>query len=307
MNNTSLKTQIVGLDLRNPTFLASGIMGYSTGSFKRIEEGGVGAIITKSIGLEPRVGYLNPTVFQTKNGLINSMGLPNPGIDNYAPEISYAKTVLNVPLIVSVYGFSVEDYVLTAQKAAEMGADAIELNVSCPHVKKTGSEIGQNPELLSQIVRAVKEKNQKPVIVKLSPNVTDITVIAKAAVDAGADALTAINTVRAMAIDVETAQPVLSNIFGGLSGPAVKPIALRCIYELYSAKLNVPLIGCGGVTNWRDAVEFLLAGASAIQIGTAIALKNINVFNTINKGINEYLKKKRIRSVNEIVGLSHKK
>ncbi len=298
---------IAGIDLRNPTMLASGILGYTIGSFQRLVEGGVGAIVTKSIGLKSRIGYANPTIFQTKNSLINSMGLPNPGIKNYAPEISHAKIVLNVPLIVSVYGFSIEEYVLTAQKAAEMGADAIELNVSCPHVKKTGSEIGQNPRIISQIVREVKEKIQKPVIVKLTPNVTDITAIAKAAVDAGVDALTAINTVRAMAIDVETAQPVLSNTFGGLSGPAVKPIALRCIYELYSSKLNVPLIGCGGITNWRDAVEFLLAGASAIQIGTAIALKNINVFNTINKGINEYLKKKRIRSVNELVGLSHKK
>ena len=307
MTINSLNVCIAGIDLRNPTMLASGILGYTIGSFQRLVNGGVGAIVTKSIGLNSRIGYANPTVFQTKNSLINSMGLPNPGIDNYAPEISHAKTVLKVPLIVSVYGFSIEEYVLTAQKAAEMGADAIELNVSCPHVKKTGSEIGQHPELLSEIVRKVKEKIRKPVIVKLSPNVTDIIAVAKAAVDAGADALTAINTVRAMAIDVETAQPVLSNTFGGLSGPAVKPIALRCIYELYSSKLNVPLIGCGGISNWRDAVEFLLAGASAIQIGTAIALKNINVFNTINKGINEYLKKKRIRSVNEIVGLSHKK
>ena len=303
----SLRLCIVGLDLRNPTILASGIMGYSIGSFQRVIEGGAGAIVTKSIGLKSRAGYPNPTIFQTKDGLINAMGLPNPGIINYASKISHAKNVLKVPLIVSVYGFSIEEYVITAKKAAEAGADAIELNVSCPHVSKTGSEIGQNLELVAKIVREVKATIQKPVIVKLSPNVTDIIAIAEAVVDAGADALTAVNTFRAMAIDVETAQPVLSNTFGGLSGPAVKPIALRCIYELYSSKLNVPLIGCGGITNWRDAVEFLLAGASAIQIGTAIALKNINVFNSINKGINEYLKKKRIQSVNEIVGLSHKK
>ena len=302
----SLKTSIVGLALRNPTILASGILGYSIGSFQRVIEGGVGAIVTKSIGLEARKGYSNPTVFQTKNGLINSMGLPNPGITNYAPEISHAKTVLNVPLIVSVYGFSIEEYVITAQKAAEAGADAIELNVSCPHVKKTGSEIGQNPKILSQVVRKVKAKIEKPVIVKLSPNVTDIIEVARAAVNAGADALTATNTVRALAIDVETTRPILSNTFGGLSGPAVKPITLRCVYELYS-KLDVPIIGCGGITDWSDAVEFLLAGASAIQIGTAIALKNTEVFNTINHGIYEYLKKKRLRSVNEIVGLSHKK
>jgi len=306
LNSNSLNICIAGMNLRNPTILASGILGYTIGSFQRLVKGGAGAIVTKSIGLEARKGYSNPTVFQTKNGLINSMGLPNPGIANYAPEISHAKTVLNVPLIVSVYGFSIEEYVITAQKAVEAGADAIELNVSCPHVKKTGSEVGQNPKILSQVVRKVKAKIQKPVIVKLSPNVTDILEVARAAVTAGADALTATNTVRALAIDVETTRPILSNTFGGLSGPAVKPIALRCVYELYS-KLDVPIIGCGGITDWRDAVEFLLAGASAIQIGTAIALKNTQVFSTINDGINEYLKKKRIRSVNEIVGLSHKK
>ena len=306
LNIDTLNICIAGLELKNPTILASGIMGYSIGSFQRVIEGGAGAIITKSIGLDARKGYSNPTIFQAKNGLINAMGLPNPGIDNYAPKISHAKNVLSVPLIVSIYGFSIEGYVLTAQKAVEAGADAIELNVSCPHVKKTGSEIGQNPEILAKVVKAVKDTIQKPVIVKLSPNVTDILVVAKAAVDSGADALTATNTIRAMAIDVETSQPVLSNTFGGLSGPAVKPIVLRCVYELYE-KLHVPIIGCGGITDWRDAVEFLLAGASAIQIGTAIALRNPNVFNAINHGINEYLTKKRIGSVKDIVGMCHNK
>ena len=306
MNNSSLKISVAGIALRNPTILASGIMGYSISSFQRVVEAGAGAVITKSIGLEARAGYPNPTIFQTKNGLINAMGLPNPGIANYAPIISCAKTVLEVPLIVSIYGFSVEEYVITAKKAAKMGADAIELNVSCPHVKSTGSEIGQNPDILAQVVSDVKTAIQKPVIVKLSPNVTNIITLAKAAVDAGVDALTAINTVRAMAINVETAQPVLSNVFGGLSGPAIKPIALRCVYELHK-KLKIPIIGCGGITDWRDAVEFLLAGASAVQIGTAIALKNLNVFNEINHGIEEYLNKKRIRNVKQIVGLSHRK
>ena len=305
MNNCSLKTCIAGLNLKNPTILASGILGYSIGSFQRVVEGGAGAIVTKSIGLEAREGYPNPTIFQANNGLINAMGLPNPGIVNYAPKISQAKNVLKVPLIVSIYGFSIEEYVITAKKAAEAGADAIELNVSCPNVKKTGSEIGQNPEILAQVVKEVKATIQKPVIVKLSPNVTDIVAVANAAVDAGVDALVATNTVRAMAINVETSYPVLSNTFGGLSGPAVKPIVLRCVYELYE-KLNVPIIGCGGIIDWRDAVEFLLAGASAIQIGTAIALKNPEVFSAINQGIIEYLKKNRLKKVKEIVGLAHK-
>jgi dihydroorotate dehydrogenase (NAD+) catalytic subunit len=171
-------------------------------------------------------------------------------------------------------------------------------------VKETGSEIGQNPTLLKEVVGKVKAAIRKPVIVKLSPNVTDIVEVAKAAKDAGADALTAVNTFRALAIDVETALLILSNKRGGLSGPAVKPIALRCVYDIHES-VKTPIIGCGGITNWRDAVEFLLAGASAVQVGTAIAQQNPEVFQAINRGIKAYLKKKKLGSVKELVGLSH--
>ena len=305
LSSNRLNTSFAGLKLKNPTALASGILGYSAESLESIVEGGAGAVVTKSIGLTPRIGYPNPTVVQAKCGLINAMGLPNPGIDAYVQEIRHAKTVLPVPLIVSVYGFSTQEYAITAKKAAEAGADAVELNVSCPHVKEIGSEIGQNSETLAEVVRRVKAAVRKPVFVKLSPNVTDIVEMAQAAVKAGADALTAINTVRAMAIDIETALPVLSNKRGGLSGPAIKPIALRCVYDIYE-KVKAPIMGCGGITSWRDAVEFFLAGASAVQIGTAIALKNPGVFRVINRGVDAYLKKKGFGSVKEIVGLSHK-
>jgi len=305
LSSNPLSTRIAGLTLRNPTALASGILGYSTASLQSIVESGAGAVVTKSVGLTPRTGYPNPTVVQAECGLINAMGLPNPGISEYVSEIRHAKTVLTVPLIVSVYGFSAEEYAKVAKAAVEAGADAIELNVSCPHVKDTGSEIGQNPKLLAATVKKVKAAVHKPVVVKLSPNVTDITETAKAAVEAGADALTAINTVRAMAINVETAQPILSNKRGGLSGPALKPIALRCVYDLYET-VKTPIIGCGGITDWRDAVEFLLAGASAVQVGTAIALKDPAVFKAINDGINAYLKKKKLGSVKEIVGQAHR-
>ncbi len=305
MSSNPLSTRLAGLQLRNPTALASGILGYSTASLQNIAEGGAGAVVTKSIGLTPRVGYPNPTVVQTKCGLINAMGLPNPGIAEYAGEIRHAKTVLAVPLIVSVYGFSAEEFVTVAKAVAEAGADAVELNVSCPHVKETGSEIGQNSKILATVVKKVKASVHKPVIVKLSPNVTDIVELAEASVEAGADALTAINTVRAMAIDVETAQPILSNKRGGLSGPAVKPIALRCVYDI-SEKVKTPIIGCGGIATWQDAVEFLLAGASAVQIGTAIAQKDPVVFTAINRGIAAYLKKKKYRSIKEIVGQAHR-
>ena len=291
--------------MENPTCLASGIMGYSAESMQRIVKAGAGAVVTKSVGATARMGYANPTVVQAKCGLINAIGLPNPGIDTYTQEIRYAKTLLHVPLIVSVYGYTAEEYAATAQKAAEAGADAIELNVSCPHVKDTGTEIGQNPRTLTEVIKAVKASVQKPVIVKLSPNVTDITEIAETAVKAGANALTAINTIKAMAIDPETTLPILSNTKGGLSGPAIKPIALRCVYDIHE-HVKTPIMGCGGISNWQDAVEFFLAGATAIQIGTAIALEDPSVFQTINKGVTAYLKKKNFRSVKEIVGLSHR-
>jgi len=285
--------------------LASGILGYSAETLENIVKGGAGAVVTKSIGAKPRSGYANPTVVQASCGLINAMGLPNPGIDEFVKEIRRAKTVLNVPLIVSIYGFSEGEYATVAKKAVDAGADAVELNVSCPHVKETGSEIGQNPEVLSKVVRKVKVSVDKPVFVKLSPNVTSIADIAESAAKAGADALTAINTVKAMAIDAETVMPILSNKVGGLSGPAVKPIAIRCVYDIYE-QVKVPIIGCGGITNWRDAVEFLLAGASAVQIGTAVALKGSSVFKAVTRGIETYLKSKGFESVNEIVGISHR-
>jgi dihydroorotate dehydrogenase (NAD+) catalytic subunit len=295
---------LAGLKLANPTLLASGILGLSAETLSNIVEGGAAAIVTKSVGPKPRKGYANPTVIQASCGLINAMGLPNPGIEHFTTEIREAKA-LNVPLIASVYGFSAEGYADVSEKAVEAGADAVELNVSCPHVKETGSEIGQNPEILAKVVRQVKKRVEKPVFVKLSPNVTDIVEIAEAAAEAGADALTAINTVKAMAIDTETAIPILNNRVGGLSGPAIKPIAVRCVYEIYGS-VKVPIIGCGGITSWRDAVEFLLAGASAVQIGTAVALKGPNVFRAVARGITAYLKNKGFESVNEIVGLSHR-
>jgi dihydroorotate dehydrogenase (NAD+) catalytic subunit len=296
---------IAGLELKNPTILASGILGYSAESLNRVAKGGAGAVVTKSVGIEPRAGYSNPTLVQAESGLINAMGLPNPGIDVYSEEIKFSKTLLRVPLIVSVFGYSADEYTSVAKKAVDAGADAVELNVSCPHVKQTGAEIGQSPKFLSEIVQKVKAAINKPLIVKLSPNVADITVLAQAAVEAGADALTAINTIKAMAIDTETMLPILSNLKGGLSGPAIKPIALRCVYDIAEA-LEVPLIACGGVTDWRDAIEFFLAGASAVQIGTAVSTE-IEVFQAVTKGVETYLRKKHYGSVKEIVGLAHHK
>jgi dihydroorotate dehydrogenase (NAD+) catalytic subunit len=306
LESSLLSTSFAGLELTNPTILASGILGYSTQSLSRVTKGGAGAVVTKSVGTEPRVGYSNPTVVQADSGLINAMGLPNPGIDVFTEEIKFSKTILRVPVIVSVFGYTAEDYANVAKKAIAAGADAVELNVSCPHVKQTGAEIGQSPKFLTEVVQQVKAAINKPLIVKLSPNVADIGTLARAAVEAGADALTAVNTLKAIAIDSETMRPILSNSKGGLSGPALKPVALRCVFDIHEALNDVPIIGCGGVTNWRDAIEFFLAGASAVQIGTAVA-DNTEVFQTITKGVETFLRKKHYGSVKEIVGLAHRK
>ena len=297
-----LATEIAGLKLTNPTMLAAGILGLTGSSLRNVIEAGAGAVVTKSLGLKPREGYPNPTVVQVDRGLLNAMGLPNPGVRHFGEEIKEVKKT-EVPVIVSIYAFSSEEFAKAAEVAVDMGADALELNVSCPHVEETGAEIGSDPELVTEVVRKVKNKVDKPVFVKLTPNVANIVEVAKAAVEAGADAITAINTVRAMAIEIETTRPLLANKIGGLSGPAIKPIAVRCVYEIYR-EVDVPVIGCGGITDWRDAVEFMLAGASAVQIGTAIAFKGLGVFKSVTRGIDAYVRKKGFGSVKDIVGLA---
>ncbi|HDM88741.1 MAG TPA: dihydroorotate dehydrogenase, partial [Candidatus Bathyarchaeota archaeon] len=280
--DVSLKTEMAGLRLRNPTILASGILGSSAEYLREVARVGAGAVTTKSVGPKPRDGYKNPTVMQVECGFLNAVGLPNPGIEKFVDEIRRLRD-LEVPLIVSVYGFSPEEYAEVSSMAVNAGADAIELNLSCPHVRGAGAEIGRDPRLVSQVVKMVKESINNPVFAKLTPDVSDIREIAAAAASAGADAITAINTVRAMAIDIETCRPILANKVGGLSGGAIKPIAVRCIYEIYEA-VDIPIIGCGGIRTWRDAVELILAGASAVQIGSAIAIEGLSVFRSIAEG-----------------------
>ncbi|MFQ5999355.1 MAG: dihydroorotate dehydrogenase [Candidatus Bathyarchaeia archaeon] len=297
-----LITEIAGLKLANPTMLAAGILGLTGSSLRSVVEAGAGAVVTKSVGLKPREGYPNPTVVQVDCGLLNAVGLPNPGVHNFSEEIREAKET-GVPVIVSIFGFSSEEFAEVAKAAVNAGADALELNVSCPHVEKTGAEIGQDSRLVAEVVEKVKNTVGKPVFVKLTPNVANIAEMAKAAVKVGADAITAINTVRAMTIEIETTRPLLANKVGGLSGPAIKPIAVRCVYEVYR-EVDVPIIGCSGITTWQDAVEFMLAGASAVQIGTAIAFRGLGVFKSVTRGIDAYVKKKGFGSVKEIVGLA---
>ena len=300
-----ISVEVAGLRLRNPTMLAAGVLGISGLSLRKVWDAGAGAVVTKSLSLEPRIGYNNPIVVDVDCGFLNAVGIPNPGVYDYVEEIKAAKTEENIVIIASLYGSSAHELAEAARVVEAANVDAVELNLSCPHVNSGGMEIGQNPVTVKTVVKAVKNAVKVPVLTKLTPNISDIREIAKAAETAGSDGIVAINTVKAMAIDVETGRPVLANKIGGLSGPAIKPIAVRCVYDI-ARTVNIPVIGCGGIMTWKDAVEFMLAGASAVQVGTAVTYRDVGVFKKINDGVNRYLKKKGYRSVKEIVGLSQK-
>jgi dihydroorotate dehydrogenase (NAD+) catalytic subunit len=282
--------------------LASGFLGVSGETLRRVVDAGAGAVVTKSSSLKPRAGNPGPTIVEVPVGLLNAIGLASPGVSMMKDEVTEAKRS-GVPVIVSVFGFSVSDYSRSARIAENIGADAVELNVSCPHVSGV-AEIGQDPTIVGKITRSVKRVVDIPVFVKLSPNVSSIVGVGRSAERAGADAITAINTLRAMLIDVNIRLPVLSAKIGGLSGPAIKPVAVRCVYEL-AEELKVPIIGVGGITGWEDAIEFLLAGASAVQIGTAILQKDLRVFSEVVKGLSDYMKENGFTHVSELVGVAH--
>jgi len=296
-----LEVNISGLNLKSPFILASGILGVSFSSMKKLMDAGFGAITTKSIGPKPRIGYKNPSIIEIFPGtFLNSVGLGNPGIDYFISEIKEIKAN-NIPLIVSVFGDTNELYLEVALKAQEAGADAIEINISCPHAEV--SSIGINKDLTFDLTKLLKEKLSIPLFVKLNPNVTDICEIALAAQEGGADAVIAINTLAAMLIDINTMRPILSHGSGGLSGRAIHPIAVKKVYDLYKI-LNIPIIGCGGISNWEDAVEFFLAGATSLQIGTSL-YQGFDIVKKINKGIREYLELNNFKNISEIKGISH--
>ncbi len=291
---------LLGFHFENPLILASGINDKVPDQWIRAHEEGAGGVVTKSIGIEPRDGYENPTIVELPYGLINAMGLPNPGWKGFLAMVE--GYTFDFPLIVSIFGGTPEEFSLLAGKLSEV-ADAFELNLSCPHARGYGMEVGQKPENVYEAVKAVKDATDRPVIAKLTPNTDDITKLGLAAEKAGADAVSAINTLKAMAIDVYARRPILSNRVGGYSGPGVKPVALKAVYDL-AGELEIPIIGIGGITTWEDAVEFLLAGASALQIGTAVSLRGWGVFREIREGLRRYLKDEGFSSVEEIVGLA---
>ena len=299
----SLATSIGQIQLERPVMLASGILGISLDVFNRLYRSGAGAVVTKSLSTEPWDGYPNPTIFSVNGGgWMNAVGLSNPGAPNFAKMIEPNQ---DVPIIVSLVGSIPADFELMIKQFENCKVTAYELNLSCPHVAKVGLEVGDDPELVKQIVTTVKNSTKVPVIAKVGLGTTHYLKTVGTAIESGIDAITAINTVRAMAIDVETQRPILSNKFGGLSGTPIKPIALRCVYEI-SSKYDIPIIGCGGISNWEDAIEFFLAGASAIQLGSAVGDNWISIFDDINKGILQYMKKKNFSTLQEMVGLAKK-
>jgi len=299
----SLVTSIGKIQLERPVMLASGILGISLDVFNRLYRSGAGAVVSKSLSTEPWDGYPNPTIFSVNGGgWINAVGLSNPGAPNFAKMIESNK---DVPIIVSLVGSIPEDFEMMVKQFKNCKVTAYELNLSCPHVAKVGLEVGDDPELVKKIVSTMKNSIDVPVIAKVGLGTTHYLNTVNAAIDSGIDAITAINTIRAMAIDVETQRPILSNKFGGLSGTPIKPIALRCVYEI-SSKYNIPVIGCGGISTWEDAVEFILAGSSAIQLGSAIGDNWMHVFNDINQGILQYMKRKGYSKIDEMIGLAKK-
>ncbi|MCD6236645.1 MAG: dihydroorotate dehydrogenase [Thermoplasmata archaeon] len=297
-----LSVRIGRLELRNPTILASGIMDETADSIKRVAEEGAGAVVTKSVGKEPREGYANPTVVELEHGILNAMGLPNPGIEAYADEMEELRD-LNIPIIGSIFGSDEKEFSFLARKMQEYGARAIELNLSCPHASGYGAETGSQPDVVKSIVRAVKHSVDLPVFAKLTSNVTSIVEIGKAAEEGGADGVVAINSIKAMKIDVNLKKPILSNKVGGYSGPAIKPIGVRCVYEL-AQELNIPIIGVGGIKCGEDAVEYILAGASAVQIGGGIYYRDMRIFREVCKEMENWMKSNNYSAIEEFRGVA---
>jgi dihydroorotate dehydrogenase (NAD+) catalytic subunit len=289
-----------GLKLANPTILAAGIMGTTGASLKRMAGMGAGAVVTKSIGVEPKYGHPNPSMVALECGYLNAMGLPNPSYKEFSRELKVAKEA-RVPVIASIFGATADEFVEIARGLP--GADAYELNVSCPHAIGYGMQVGTDPVLVKAITKAVKDAINVPVWVKLTPNVTDIREIGLAAQEGGADAVVAINTLKAMAIDIDSAYPILGNVHGGLSGPGIKPVAVRCVYDLYDA-LEIPVIAAGGISNWSDAIELMMAGACAVEIGSAVH-EDMGVFAAVTMGISDHLDRKGWQ-LKDVVGMSHR-
>lgn len=300
MKKPSQAVELTGLRLKNPVMTASGTCGYAEELAPYADLSGLGAVVVKTITLLPRVGNPAPRIAETPSGMLNSIGLQNVGIEAFLREKLPILRRLKVPILVNIAGKSVEEYAELAKRLEGVpGVSALELNISCPNVAG-GLDFGTDPRLTREVVRAVKQATGVPVIPKLSPNVTDITVIARAAADGGADALSLINTLLGVAIDPHSRRPKIHTVTGGLSGPAIKPIALRMVWQVAQA-VPLPLIGIGGIQTGEDAVEFLLAGATAVQVGTATFVDPRAPLK-VRDGIAAYCARHGVRDVRDLVG-----
>ena len=298
--NTSVK--IAGVEFKNPVMEASGTFGSGMEYSEFVDLSQLGAVVTKGVANVPWPGNPTPRIAEVYGGMLNAIGLQNPGIDVFCErDIPFLKK-FDTKIIVNVCGKTTEDYIAVVERLSNEPIDMMEINISCPNVKEGGIAFGQDPKAVEAITREVKKYAKQPVIMKLSPNVTDITVMAKAAEAGGADALSLINTLTGMKIDIHRQKFAIANKTGGMSGPAVKPIAVRMVYQVANA-VSLPIIGMGGIQNGEDAVEFLMAGATAVSVGTANFMNPTATIDTV-KGIEKYMQQYRIEDVNQIIGMS---
>lgn len=298
-----LATDVTGIRFANPFLLASGILDETGASMARAVREGVGGVVTKSMSREPRPGHPNPSVVEVEGGLLNAMGLPGPGMEHFADEVREAHEA-GATVVGSVFGADASEYAEVAGAMADLDVAGIELNVSCPHAKGLGSELGSDPETLAEVVAAVKDAVELPVWTKLTPNTDSIVRLGEAAVGAGTDALVATNTLKSIAIEPELRMPILGNKVGGLSGHALKPVALRAVWDLHAADVGVPIVASGGIYTLRDTLEFAMAGAGAFQVGTAVMHEGWPVFQTLAQELAAWLDQER-SSLGDIVGAAH--
>jgi dihydroorotate dehydrogenase (NAD+) catalytic subunit len=287
MDGPDISLDLCGVPMENPVMLASGVLGETGPSLLEALHGGAGAVVTKSIGPEARQGHPNPTVVALEGSLLNAMGLPNPGMEAYAEELEWLRQGSSAPVFASVFGASPEEYAEVAARLAPL-VDGIELNLSCPHAKGLGAEIGGDPAMLEQVVKAVVDSTNLPVLAKLTPNTRDIGALASAAERGGASGLVAVNTLRGMAVDVEMAAPALANAYGGLSGDALRPVGVRCVHEI-AGRTSLPVVGVGGISNHIHALEYIMAGATAVQVGTAIRTDGPQLLGRIATDLRDWL------------------
>ena len=296
----NLSVDIAGVTMKNPVTTGSGAFGSGEEFSEFVDLSKLGAVTTKGVANVPWPGNPVPRVAEVYGGMLNAIGLQNPGIDVFVErDIPYLKKA-GATIIVNVCGKSEKDYLEVVERLADQPVDLLEINVSCPNVKEGGIAFGQDPKALYDITKAVKAKAKQPIIMKLSPNVTDITEMAKAAVDAGSDALSLINTLTGMKIDIERRDFVLANKTGGMSGPAIKPVAVRMVYQVANA-VDVPIIGMGGISTAEDALEFIMAGATAVSVGTANFINPATTLEVVD-GIKTYMERHQINDINELIG-----